>query len=519
MMERSRKLRLGLAVLVAAGIFGYRYYQDNAATNTDADAPAAPATTASAAPAEPVPPRMYGDIAFHPCTLSSPFGTKGIEAQCGSYAVPENPAAPDGRRIELALAWIPADADAEVAPDPVFLLAGGPGQAAKAVYPAAAAAFDDVLDHRNVILLDQRGTGDSNPLSCDLDEDVEPTSEAAVRATRQCRDALSKKADLRFYTTTDAVRDLESVRKALGVEQVNLVGVSYGTRVAQQYAMRHPDHTRTIVLDSVAPNELILGNDFATNLEQALDLQFAQCAKSDACTRQVGDPRAQLDALMATLRTDPPLVRYRDPSTGVVREERLEPEMVAGLFRMYAYMPMAAALLPLQIHEAAQGRYDNLAALAHMLSENIEGQMAMGMQLSVVCAEDAHGLKEDPAAEGTLLGNQLTGFLAKQCEVWPKGDMPADFHQPLSTDVPALVLEGELDPVTPPRYGEQVVRTLPNGRLLVLRGQGHNVFGVGCMPELMGRFIASADAKSLEAKCLDELAYTPPFTTFNGWEP
>src|SRR5690606_9310757 len=146
----------------------------------------------------------------------------------------------------------------------------------------------------------------------------------------------------------------------------------------------------------------------------------------------------------------------------------------AGLFRMYAYLPMAASLLPLQIHEAAQGRYDNLAALARMLSENIEGQMAIGMQLSVICAEDAAGLKPDPAAEGTLLGNLLTDTLARQCELWPKGAMPDDFHQPLSTDVPALVLEGELDPVTPPRYGEQVVANLPNGRLLVLRGQGHN---------------------------------------------
>ena len=519
-METSRKIRLGLAVLFAAGIFGYRYYQDNAAQ--EAPAPAAATTAGDATPAAaepPAPPRMYGDIAFRPCTLASPFGVDGIEAQCGKYAVAENPAEPGGRQVELNIAWIPADDDAEVAPDPVFLLAGGPGQAATEVYPAAAAAFRDVLDHRNVILVDQRGTGDSNPLECELDENVEPTSEAAVQATIQCRDQLAKKADLRFYTTTDAVRDLETVRTALGVDQLNLVGVSYGTRVAQQYAMRHPQHTRTIVLDSVAPNELILGNEFATNLEQALDLQFGQCTKSEACTAKVGDPRAQLDRLMATLRAEPPLVRYRDPSTGQMREELLKPEMVAGLFRMYAYLPMAASLLPLQIHEAAEGRYDNLAALAHMLTENIEGQMAMGMQLSVVCAEDAHGLEPDPAAEGTLLGNLLTGFMANQCEVWPKGEMPADFHQPLSTDVPALVLEGELDPVTPPRYGEQVVKTLPNGRLLVLRGQGHNVFGVGCMPKLMGQFIATADAKALDAKCLDDLTYTPPFTTFNGWEP
>ena len=337
--------------------------------------------------------------------------------------------------------------------------------------------------------------------------------------TERCRDTLSKQADLRFYTTTDAVRDLEAVRQALGVDQVNLLGISYGTRVAQQYAMRHPEHTRTLVLDSVVPNELILGNDFAANLERALDLQFAQCEKSEACTSKLGHPRRQLDALMATLRAEPPRVRYRDAATGESKEEVLRPEAVAGLMRMYAYMPMAAALLPLQLHEAAQGRYDGLMALTRLLGESIGDQMAMGMQLSVVCSEDAAGFKADPAAEGTLLGNQFAEFLGAQCEAWPKGAMPDGFHQPLSGKVPALVLEGEFDPVTPPRYGEQVVANLPNARLLVLKGQGHNVIGAGCMPKLFAQFIATADAKALDAKCLDDLAYVPPFTSFNGWEP
>ena len=299
-MERSRKLRLGLAVLLAAGIFGYRYYQDNAGS---ADASAAtPGDATATASAPPAPPRMYGEIAFEPCTLASPFGVDGIEAQCGKYSVAENPAEPDGRQVELNLAWIPAGEDAELAPDPVLLLAGGPGQAATMVYPQAAAAFREIRDQRHVILLDQRGTGGSNPLECEFDEDTASDADAIVRATTRCRDQLAEKADLRFYTTSDAVRDLESVRKALGVEQLNLVGVSYGTRVAQQYAMRHPEHTRTIVLDSVAPNTLILGNDFAVNLEQALDLQFARCTESDTCAQQVGNPREQLDRLAADLQ-------------------------------------------------------------------------------------------------------------------------------------------------------------------------------------------------------------------------
>jgi pimeloyl-ACP methyl ester carboxylesterase len=521
----SRKARFILAVAILAGLSGYRYWRDHHAPAGAGD----PATTASpeakkparTADAPPAKPRMYGRIAFTPCTLEPLFGQDGVEAQCGSYAVTEDPARPDGRRIALNVAWIAPDDDAEVAPDPVFLLAGGPGQAAVETYPQIAPAFREVLKHRNVVLVDQRGTGKSNPLKCeggkDLADDAGPD---AVRAeTARCRDALSKSADLRFYTTTDAVRDLDDVRKALGVEKIDLLGVSYGTRVAQQYAMRHPANTRAIVLDSVAPNTLILGNDFAANLERALDLQFGRCEQSDACTRAVGHPRAQLDALMATLRAAPPMVRYRDAATGESREEPLTANAVAGLMRMYAYMPLVSSLLPLQLHEAAQGRYEGLMALSRMLGESVGGQMAMGMQLSVVCSEDAFGLKSDPALEGTLLGNQFSDFLGTQCQLWPKGAMPADFHQPLRSDVPALVLEGEFDPVTPPRYGEEVVKTLPNGRLFVLKGQGHNVIGAGCMPKLFAQFLQSADAKALDGKCLDTLGYVPPFTSFNGWEP
>ncbi len=519
----SRKLKLILSVLLVACLFGYRYYLDHA--KDDATAPEQAASERSTAARTPgpvvaAPPRMLGSIAFRPCTLASEFGAGSVEAQCGTLPVAENPARPAGRKIALNIAWVPADDNAEVAPDPVFMLAGGPGQSATDTYPQIAAAFRQVNKHRNVILVDQRGTGQSNPLTCKgMDADVAENADAARAYAEKCRDKLQKKADLRFYTTTDAIRDLDAVRKAIGADQINLVGVSYGTRVAQQYAMRYPGSTRSIVLDSVAPNSLILGNEFAINLQQALNLQFEQCEKTPSCVKALGHPRAQLDTLMATLRKDPPLVTYRDAGTGESKQERLQPDAVAGLMRMYAYMPLASSLLPLELSEAAHGRYDGLMALSKLLGNSVGDQMAMGMQLSVVCSEDAFGFKSDPAAEGTLLGNQLSQFMGAQCAVWPKGSMPADFHQPLTGKVPALVLEGEMDPVTPPRYGEEVVKTLPNARLLVLRGQGHNVIGAGCMPKLFAEFIDTTDAKALDAKCLDTLGYVPPFTSFNGWEP
>jgi pimeloyl-ACP methyl ester carboxylesterase len=445
-----------------------------------------------------------------------------VEAQCGTLPVPEDRAKPGGRKLSLAIAWVPAGDNGNVAPDPVFMLAGGPGQSARDSYPQIAGAFADVLKHRNVVLVDQRGTGGSNLLSCerggeDADEDESPAAAAAF--AQRCVEALSKKADLRFYTTTDAVADLEDVRKALGVAQLNLVGVSYGTRVAQQYAMRHPGSTRSIVLDSTVPNALGLGNIFARNLDDALALQFAQCTEAPACKSRVGDAREELSKLMATLRANPPTVRYRDAGSGEWREDVLTAGDIAGMVRMYAYMPVIATLLPVLIHDANQGHYENLAALSHMLRGELKDAMAMGMQMSVVCSEDADSMIARKEDADTLLGNGMTEAMAAMCKVWPRGDMPADFHKPLATKVPALVLEGEFDPVTPPRYGEEVVRTLPNGRLLVLRGQGHNVIGAGCMPKLFAQFLQDADAKALDAKCLDTLAYAQPFTSFNGWQP
>ena len=465
--------------------------------------------------------RKLGSLEFEPCSLSAPFSASTIAAQCTVLRVAENPAAPAGRKIGLKIAWIPAEREDAAEPDPVMMLAGGPGQSALESYPQAAAAFAEVHKTRHVILVDQRGTGGSNPLTCKeaTDQTQLPSPDAARAYMQRCLAALSKRADPRFYTTAEAIQDLDTVRKAIGATQLNLVGISYGTRVAQQYAARYPASTRTIVLDSVAPNSLVLGNEFARNLEDALDLQFALCAKTPPCASRLGDPRGKLRTLMAKLETAPPLVSYRDGMTGESKQETLTPALVAGLVRMYAYMPLASSLLPLQLNEAARGRYDGLMALSKMLGEQMSESISMGMQLSVICSEDGSELKADPSDEGTLLGNDFADYLTAQCAVWPKGKRAAGFRAPLSTPVPALLLSGEFDPVTPPRYGEAVVKSLPNGRHFVLRGQGHNVIGAGCAPRLMAEFIKSADAKKLDGKCLAKLPYTPPFTGFYGWEP
>jgi pimeloyl-ACP methyl ester carboxylesterase len=468
----------------------------------------------------------YGALIFKPCALSM-SGIRAVEAQCTTLAVPENHHAPqgsNGRKIELAIALVAASGSPE--PDPIVMIAGGPGQSALEAYPAVHAAFKDALRTRSVLLVDARGTGGSHPLKCKDESgrsavgDENQFDPASARGfAERCRDQLAKDSDLRFYTTEDHSRDLDLVRQRLGVQQLNLIGVSYGTRVAQQYAKRFPQHTRTVTLDSVAPNSLVLGQEHARNLDAALQLQFARCAKDAACAKNLGDPAAQFQALRTRLRAgNLAPVRYRDPLNGEWRNEAPSYGHLSLLLRLYAYQPQSAAMLPLIVRDAAAGNYESLLAQARQVYGSVSDAIAHGMQLSVICTDDPE-LAVDAADADTLMGTEFAAFMLAQCAAWPKGERPADFRVPLAGPVAVLAMSGELDPVTPPRYGDAVIKSLPNGRHLIAPGQGHNVIGTGCMPKLFAQFLESSNAKSLDAECLKTLSATPPFAGNYGWEP
>jgi pimeloyl-ACP methyl ester carboxylesterase len=469
--------------------------------------------------------RSFGDIVFEPCSLQAPGMPIAVEAQCGRLEVPENRDDPDSRRISLGIGWIPVDGAAE--PDPVVLIAGGPGQAAKQAYPMLHAAFRDVRRARHVILVDARGTGDSQPLVCrdsegraNLTEGDSEDVDTARRFARGCAETLGRDADLRYYSTGEHIDDLEAVRRALGVAQFNLIGVSYGTRVAQQFAMRYPASTRSVVLDSVVPNSLVLGAEHSANLEAALNTQFARCRDDAGCSSRIGNPRALLDQVATTLRGDGLApVRFREAQSGEWREETPQFGHLAILLRMYSYSPETATLLPYLLHEAAEGRYEAMLAQAEALTGNLTEQIYHGMQLSVSCTEDADELRADPAQTGGVMGNALVEFTQAQCEVWPRGVRDPAFREPLTGDLPVLLLSGEYDPVTPPRYADEVASHLSNARHLILPGQGHSVVGLGCAPKLFAQFLEKTDAKTLDAECLQRLKPLPPFAGPYGWEP
>ena len=466
-----------------------------------------------------------GDLTFAPCELGQRDSAATTAAFCAPFRVPENWDHADGRKIDLKLAIVRSDAQVAQR-DLVVLLAGGPGQAATETYPRAASGFSSLLKHRNLVLLDQRGTGGSHPLECKQspsDVDTAAVSEIdfdRVREmTRGCLADVSRDADPAQYTTSAAVRDLEALRQALGAPEFDLVGVSYGTRVAQQYLATYPAGVRSIVLDSAVPNEIVLGSEFAQNLDDALKKQFAECTRTPACAKAFGDPYANLYRLRDALAAKTIDVEVHHPRTFEAEKKPLTALTLAALVRMFAYTAETSALMPLTVQRAINGDYAPLVAQAEVLNDELADLKGNGMQLSVICAEDADLLVPRPEDAHLMLGDALVRVVLAQCAVWPRGSRPADFHEPVQSDKPVLILSGELDPVTPPRYGEAIVKGLPNGRLLVAKGQGHSVMTRGCLPRLIGRFVETLDAKTLDAQCMADFGPTPAFLDYNGAAP
>jgi len=229
--------------------------------------------------------------------------------------------------------------------------------------------------------------------------------------------------------------------------------------------------------------------------------------------------RATLKQLRAAVVKDPREYAIRDPQSAAALKQRFDLEALVTVARIFAYAPETAALLPFSLNEALAGRPEVLLEQARLISAGLGEQITHGLELSVVCAEDADLVQDRPENAGTLMGTDFAAAIHAGCAIWPKGTRAPDFHEPLKSDVPVLILSGEFDPVTPPRYGEQVKQGLSRGRHLVAKGQGHIVSQRGCMPRLIGEFFKNADPAKLDASCLDELGDTPAFVTANGWEP
>ncbi|CAM3623676.1 alpha/beta hydrolase [Corallococcus soli] len=458
-------------------------------------------------------------MALKPCRLD------GVAAQtlCGTLEVFEDRAAAKGRKLSLRVVVVPALASQPKA-DPLFFLAGGPGQAASRtrILPA----LERIRRQRDIVFVDQRGTGDSHPLDCDA---LNPSrvSLAERFADRDDADVLPRcrkgwDADERLYTTSIAMDDLDDVRAALGYGQVNLWGVSYGTRAALVYMRQHPERVRTAILDGVAPMGQYLPLYAARDGQRALDLLLEACAKDAVCATAYPDLRARTEALLARLEASPAKVRLPHPRTGVTEDFVLTRHVFLSELFSLLYSPEVASLVPLMLDRAAKDDWTSFVALSLGLTDEVARTTSRGMFLAVVCAEDAPFFTEADAereAKGTWFGPRMALEVKKACARWPGSTVPKAFREPVVSAIPTLLLSGELDPVTPPAWGEEAKRTLSRSLHVVVPGLGHNTVGADCARSLMAEVLTRGGVEGLSPDCGKGLKRPPFFTSFAGPVP
>ena len=446
-----------------------------------------------------------------PRLVLSPCRLAGLDApaQCGTYEVWENRSAKQGKRIRLSVAVVAARLRTHEA-DPVVVLAGGPGQGAISLASQVMPLFARLNDSRDVVFLDQRGTGASNPLDCEQDEEqqsLQSVFEEALpeRLVARCLEQIQ--GDPRLYVTSIAVDDLDDVRDALGYPKVNLWGGSYGTRVGLEYIRRHGDRVRTAVLDGVAPADMKLPLSFVGDGEAALDRLLAACDSEPLCHKTYPELRKTMTGLRAQLARSPARVAIQDPRTGE-REtiEVNENVFLSGLFRPL-YVAELASLLPFGVASAASGDFNPLLAQNLEFTDDVSENLSIGMHLSVVCAEDIPRISpaDLQAVSRSFFGRALVDDFIRACRIWPHGTVPKDYYDPVRSDVPVLLLSGGIDPATPPRHAEEVAKTLPNSRHFVAPELGHGVSMHGCAPRLIENFIRKASAKDLDGQCLERI--------------
>lgn len=450
---------------------------------------------------------------LQPCTI------EGVAEplRCGTLEVWENRARREGRKIALKIVVVPSTS-ATPAPDPLFAFAGGPG--AFATESARGWAQDrGVRAHRDIVLVDQRGTGGSHRLDCKVPRDpadlqgyLEPP--LPVAEVKRCRDELSASADLTQYTTTIAADDLDEVRAWLGYDQINIQGASYGTRMAQVYLRQHGDHVRTATLMGVVGMDQLLPLYHARDGKAAIDRVFAACARMPACAAAYPDLANEHVRVLAALD------RERGRATVEVDHRAvsltISHDAFAEQMRFLTYSAGAATMLPYVVHRAAEGDFAPFARLALRWEPGFRDSLAYGMHLSVTCAEDVPFIAPfsvEPAVAGTYLRGYRIDQQLAACKAWPRGAAPARFHEPVISDVPVLLVSGPYDPVTPPRWAEGVARKLSHG-LHVIIPEGHHGPGglshLECYDGLQAAFLERGTTDGLDTSCVATMA-RPPF--------
>jgi pimeloyl-ACP methyl ester carboxylesterase len=430
----------------------------------------------------------------------------GRPAFCGVATVPEDRATKQGRIVDLDVVVLPAS-DAEYAEaDPVVVLAGGPGQAATDAVADYAQTFAGAMTTRAFVFIDQRGTGKRSPLRCAMvgpDGDLGTLAGGALPEDRLRACIAQMDANPELYTTAIAVEDLDEVTLRLGYERVNLLAGSYGTVVAQEMLRRHGSRVRAAVLDGVAPVDTDFILSFAQSAQRALDALLDECGRDEACHASFPDPKGDLERGLSRLRAEP--VRVASPLEGSARATAtLDANALAMAVRELLYSVDTRGLIPALVRAAARGDDASIAPFVVRGAGDATRALSIGMYLSVACAEQVQGvsaLQAESAAAGTFLGTARAGPILSACAFWPRGVVSPDAHVLVTSDVPALLLSGTMDPATPPAWTARVAASLAHARQVVVPGGAHGVAALGCVPGLIARFF-DAPLAPLDASCV-----------------
>ena len=435
------------------------------------------------------------------------------EVLCGVLSRPLDPARPDGKKIDVRFAVIPALARNKE-PDPVFYFAGGPGQSAVELAGSLVPIFSRVLDRRDLVLMDQRGTGGSAPLRCpnpvkNAALQVDPRSD--FQRMRDCRIALQKlpHGDLRFFSTFLAAQDVDAIRLALGAPQVNLVASSYGTRLALEYMRQQGKVVRRVVLDGVSPADMALPRSLPIDSQAALDALVLACEREPGCQRQHPMLQQRLRALLSSL---PQTIHLRDPVSGRPASVQLTRDSLMNMVRMAMYSPVTASGLPMAMEALlSERRLEPLAALSTVFGRRT-GQVNLyeGMHHSVICSEDMPRLSAEIASTSLPdFDRSIEVRYQSICADWPRAEIPPAFYSMSPAVSPVMILSGGDDPATPPHHGDRVAARLGSqSRHVVVPHAAHGVLSLGCMTDVLFRFLNEKDAgkaMTVDALCMQKI--------------
>lgn len=430
---------------------------------------------------------------------------KGIKrwVKCAYLQVPLDHQNPSAGLIDTFAVVVPATSG-KPEEDPLVIFAGGPGQSASEAVFILYSGFSGILNKRDIILIDQRGTGRSSPLACDFDDDVISMQDQREAVTA-C--LASVQNDTRQFNLENSVHDFAHMIKALGYAKVNIYGISYGTRTAAHFYRRYADMVRSIIIDGVAPPDYSINLKGPEAADAAFESILTDCARSLECSKAYPDLRQSLDIYLSAARNGELRYQGSHPLTGEAVDMAISEISAVESVRNALYSITSTAFLPYTITEAAKGNVKPI--FSQFFSSMDQGKMYLGMTLSFLCAEDIAKISPQEALEwGKKSFAQDTFYrnFANLCSVWPHADpnsLPDDLDAPWTGDVPLIALSGMYDPITPVSGGDHVVKTLENARHIIVPAAGHGVFSTKCVPYLMNKFIEDIKPDDLDISCLD----------------